>query len=600
MIKKPLAISHWPLVAAYCLSRKNRNLRLHIFSRILENGLKSKMLVFSALLAACCLPLAAQNVTAPLHSVDEYTIQRLATLYPQTNVHTAIRPYRREDMVKMGVQYLQNIAFSDITKYDVQHIFEQNNEFIDSLNIQSEKPILKHFYITPAHFFEINTPSFYLKANPIINIGLGISQNDNSNLFYNQRGVEIRGGIDKKVFFSTQILESQVRYPGYVNEFAKKVKALPGAGLFKNYQLDLFDVNNGYDFLVSQAYIGFNISKHIGLQFGHGTNFIGDGQRSLILSDFSTPYFYLKLNTRVWKFHYQNIFAELAAAGVRDDVGDKRIPKKYMAAHYLSYKVNTKLTFGIYEAVIFDRAKDQFELQYLNPIIFYRTVEGAIGSPDNALLGATAKWDAFNSISFYGQFVLDDIIVRRVFNGNLGWWGNKFGIQAGANYLNAFGIEHLDAQVEFNSIRPYTYTHRDSSATYSNFNQALAHPLGANFHEILFSIKYRPISKLHLNGKLFLVNTGEDFVGNPQNFGQNILRNNQFRPEDFGNTIGQGDATTIQYIYLSAAYELKHNLFLEVEYGNRNKSTASGGGDFASSWVSGKIRWNLPVRGNFF
>ena len=49
------------------------------------------------------------------------------------------------------------------------------------------------------------------------------------------------------------------------------------------------------------------------MQLGHDRNFIGNGYRSLILADYSTPYFFLKLNTRIWKFNYQNLFAELTA-----------------------------------------------------------------------------------------------------------------------------------------------------------------------------------------------------------------------------------------------------------------------------------------------
>jgi len=41
----------------------------------------------------------------------------------------------------------------------------------------------------------------------------------------------------------------------------------------------------------------------------------------------------------------------------------------------------------------------------------------------------------------------------------------KVGAQAGLKYINAFGLDHLDLQAEYNSIRPYTYSFRDSSAS---------------------------------------------------------------------------------------------------------------------------------------
>jgi hypothetical protein len=563
-----------------------------------------------------------QNVTAPIHGLGTQTIDRLDVLMGQSMIHTSIKPYRRDDLVHAGLNFFAD-SLSNLDLFDLQSIFIQNNEFSDLMEepkdeaekvfidstktfyIQksvrtkedqtlfplSRKPILKHFYKSPAHLFEINTEDFYLKANPIIHIGLGTGKSENSNLYFNQRGFELRGAIDRKVYFHTQILESQVRFPNYVNAFISEYKVIPSAGFYKGYALDFLNVKNGYDFLLAQAYIGFDISKHIGLQFGHGTNFIGDGYRSLLISDFSAPYFYLKLNTRVWKFHYQNIFAELAASGTRDDRGDQRIPRKYLAGHYLSFNIRPNLTVGVYEAVIFDRGKDRFEFQYLNPIIFYRTVEGMIGSPDNAILGLTAKWNLWNKVSLYGQFVLDDIQIKEVLDGNIGWWGNKFGVQAGVKYYNAFDIDHLDLQVELNHVRPYTYTHRDSSSTYSNFNQALAHPLGANFKEMIFMARFRPIERLQLEGRVFLVQTGE---GNDTlNVGTNILRSNGSRFANYEMFIGQGNAVDINFLQFNATYQLKHQMFIDLKFGKRKKSTASTVGNLSTTYFTAALRWNL-------
>ena len=111
----------------------------------------------------------------------------------------------------------------------------------------------------------------------------------------------------------------------------------------------------------------------------------------MLLSDYANNYLYLQLNTRVSIFHLQNTFAELSATGSRDNVGDSLLPKKYMAAHYLSLQVSPKLSFGLFESVIFSRDQG-FELQYLNPVIFYRTVERLLDSPDNVLLGLNINY----------------------------------------------------------------------------------------------------------------------------------------------------------------------------------------------------------------
>jgi hypothetical protein len=59
------------------------------------------------------------------------------------------------------------------------------------------------------------------------------------------------------------------------------------------------------------------------------------------------------------------------------------------------------------------------------------------------------------------------------------------GLQLGAKYINALGIKNLDLQLEYNRVRPFTYSHRDSVANYTHYNQPMAHPLGANFSETI-------------------------------------------------------------------------------------------------------------------
>lgn len=109
------------------------------------------------------------------------------------------------------------------------------------------------------------------------------------------------------------IQETQAGFPDYVNDRFDRYKYIPGQGFVKPYQSRLFDVENGHDYLNGQGYLGYNITRHVGMQFGYGKHFIGNGYCSLLLSDFSNNFLYLKINWKVWKFHYQNIFAELTA-----------------------------------------------------------------------------------------------------------------------------------------------------------------------------------------------------------------------------------------------------------------------------------------------
>ena len=576
----------------------------------------------------------AQGVGSPLGMDTYHIVDRLDIKTDIENpIHTSLKYYLRGDIANYAIGI--DTAMTPLTindRRDLYYLFKDNNEwlnnsnstrnnsnneslekvYIDSTNtfytyknnqanlasigsdyyIETKKPLLKYFYKTPANLLEINKNHFYIKINPILN-GQLYKENDNENPnFVNTRGMSVRGGIDNKVYFYSEIQETQAGFASYVNERIEKDLAVPGAALYKNYESSVWSKIKGYDYLNAQGYLGINISKHVGLQLGHGQNFIGNGYRSLLLSDFATNYFYLKLNTKVWRFHYQNIFAELSAQGGKNEIGDELIPKKYFAAHYLTYKFTNNFSVGLFESVVFNR-QNHFELQYLNPLILYRSVEQAIGSPDNAMIGIDFKWNFLNRFSLYGQLILDEFLFKELVVERNGWWANKNGVQLGLKYIDVLGVDHLDAQAEFNTVRPYTYTHRDttSSSSYTHYNQPLAHPIGANFNEFIFKLRYQPIKKLVIETRLVRANFGED--RDSTNWGTNILLSNRTKEQDYNNKVGQGINTTTIITGVDISYQLFHNMFIDFTYFYRNKDSEDNLLDTKTSYIGGGIRVNL-------
>ena len=593
-------------------------------------------LLYTLVLIMATYLLHAQGSSLIMGNEAYHTMDRLSIKSGiDVPFHTSLKNYTRKDITEYA-STLDSLDFNltALDKADLKFIFRDNNEwlktsefattlggnremvnnkvYIDSTRtfytfadsqiessktsdnyFLSNKPILKYFYKTPANFLEIDKKYFHLRVNPIIDFRIGKDTEDEELIFNNTRGVELRGGIDDRIFFYTNILETQTRFPEYIRRYVDKNEVIPNAGLFKKYESSVFNITDGYDYLNAQGFLGFNVSKHVGVQFGHGQNFIGNGMRSILLSDFATNYFYLKLNTRVWKFNYQNIFAELVA-GSRSPSQDDLLPKKYTATHHLSYDITPDINIGIFETVVFSR-NNQFEFQYLNPIILYRSIEHQIGSPDNVLLGLDAKWNLLNQFSLYGQLVLDEFKFDEV-TGNNGWWGNKFGIQAGLKYIDAFGVDHLDLQFETNIVRPYTFTHRDSSASYTHFNQALAHPLGANFKEYLCNIRYVPVKNLIINARVAYFEQGEDELGS--NWGSNLLLSHNTRELEYGNEIGQGFTSTTLMGRLNISYQVFHNMFVDLDYIYRSKDNELESLQQQTNYIGGGIRVNL-ARQNF-
>jgi hypothetical protein len=536
----------------------------------------------------------AQSTTLPIHAAAAQLTDRYDVLHPgHTPLHTAIQGYHRQDVAWLAA-HVDSLTTNPgrLETFDLQYLINENAIWApDSsrLQPQSRRGILGVLYRTPGSFFSLKKRHFALTVQPMLQLQVGKGASENNLTFQNQRGLEIQGSVDQKVFFYSNLVETQARFPDYFTTWVQRNRAIPGAGFYKNFKGSLWSFPNSYDYMLATAYAGVQISRHVGVQLGHGQHFIGHGIRSMLWSDMSPPAFFLKFDTRVWRLHYQNLFVELSPVSQVDIPDGTILPKKYAAMHYLSYKVSPRLTFGLFEATVLHRSR-QFEFQYLNPVIFYRTVEGMIGSPDNVLLGMNAQWIPRKGIQVYGQFLLDELRVSE-FLSTRGWWANKHGVQLGFKYHNAGGIDHLDVQLEYNSARPYTYAHGDPYDSYTHYNQPLAHPLGANFREIMAVVRYRPASRWWLTLRGMYARQGENSA--TENWGTDPLLTYNNRVREYGNRTTQGIGATFGWCSMDVSWMLQHNLYLDLKALWRRKDSVEEPRNQRTRWAGVGLRWNM-------
>jgi hypothetical protein len=548
----------------------------------------------------------AQSTYLNQGTKDIHFVQRLE-IKQQTNTDlnfSTLRPFNRKAIVRQA-EFLDSarLGYTDSTGHDKYkewtglnlspvdeynlHSFLMNNTewvTVPKLDFTGRKPILKSFYKTKTNFLEVKSNDFFLALNPVLQIYQGWDLDNSKAVSLNSRGVSVRGLIAKKLGFSAFITENQERGPQFFQQQVANFKAVPGVGFYKPFK------TNGVDYFDARGYITFAaVKNYINVQFGYDKNFIGNGYRSLFLSDWGNSHLFVKINTKIWKFNYQNLFMELMPQFKKS--GDTLLDRKYAAMHHLSMNVTKWLNVGLFEGVIFGR-KNRFDFQYLNPVIFYRHIEGTVGSPDNALAGLDFKANIAHQVQLYGQFLLDEFILSEVKN-NPGSWVNKWGIQAGVKYIDAFGIRNLDIQVETNRVRPFTYSHNDTIANYTHYNQPLAHPLGANFQEVLAIINFQPTPKWYITAKTIYYYQGLDSAG--RNFGSSPFKNYTTR---FGNNfkIGDGNKATVLNTILQLSYEWKENLYLDLSFQYRNYKIANLAGQNNTSMVTAGIRLNMFKR----
>ncbi|MES2432122.1 MAG: hypothetical protein V4556_14395 [Bacteroidota bacterium] len=515
----------------------------------------AKLLVF-----LCPVFASAQSTYLPegnkiYHFVDRMEIKHQAN----TGINfSTIKPYSRKNIVEQA-QFINkdSSSLSKVDAYNLNSIYMNNSEWYtgDKQGFMSKNPVLKNFYTTKANLYELDIKDFYLSVNPVLGFQFAKEQDNSEKLFLSTRGLTARGLIAKKISFSTTITDNQERGPSFFQSRVDSLHAVPGNGFYKDFKVRAFDYFDG------RGSFTVNATKYIDIQFGYDKNFIGDGYRSLFLSDAGSSNLFLKLNTKIWKLNYQNLFMELTPQ-FRSNVGDNLLDKKYAAMHHLSVNVSKSVTVGLFEGIIFGR-KNRFDFQYLNPIIFLRHVEGTIGSPDNALAGLNFKANALHRFQFYGQFLLDEFKLNKIKEGK-GWWANKWGLQLGAKYIDAFGISNLDLQVETNRVRPFTYTHDDSVSNYTHYNQPLAHPLGANFQEFIGIVKYQPAPKWYISARMIYYKQGFDSSRLGYASGSNIFRTNTDRTMQEGYDLGNGKKATCLNGIGRISYEFKENLFLDL------------------------------------
>lgn len=415
------------------------------------------------------------------------------------------------------------------------------------------------------HFIMVNEDDIILSVDPIFNLQIGRDQEAKRNVYMSTRGVMVHGNVNDKFFFYTQFHENQARFVNYVDEFVNLYQVAPGQGRVK------FLDNESFDFSQATGGIAYTLNKHFDFSLANDKLFIGDGYRSLLLSDNAYSYPFLRMNMTFWKFRYSVIYAVLQDLKTPHDF-DVGFNKKYSTTHYLDINIGkkNKISAGIFETVMFKPAASRgYELAYLNPMLFLRPVENSLDSPDNVLLGLNAKWKINKHNTVYTQFMLDEFIIDEVKSGK-GWWGNKQGIQFGFKSANLFKIKSMNFQSEINVVRPYTYQHRSEQQNYTHHNQALAHPLGANFLESVTMLNYRWrnfFGEIKYQYAKTAQDTGVDALGNPNNFGSDIFKSYIQHGPEYGHYLFDGLEGRLTSVELRINYLVNPKTNFNIEIG---------------------------------
>ena len=284
----------------------------------------------------------------------------------------------------------------------------------------------------------------------------------------------------------------------------------------------------------------------------------------------------------------------LTDGGVKTPFGTERLfQKKAASFQFLSWNASKRIQLGFFQGMIWQSADSMNIMNlnafYFNPIIFANANQYGLDNQNNVLLGSTVKLKIINSISFYGQYILDELATDFIKTS----LHNKQGFQIGGKYFDVLKIKNLHLQLEYNQVRPYSYAHSISSQSYTHYNQPLAHPLGANLKEAIVFMNYR-FGDFFAEVKFISAVIGKDSIG--MNLGNNIFKSDNTSYYGINSTLnqmGQGVKTNLNIVDVHIGYLVNPSTNFNIVIGISNRISSNSYTTTQSNFIYFGIRTSL-------
>jgi len=476
-----------------------------------------------------------------------------------TSFHTALKPYLIDSTISSKYNLLMHRGVDSTRKGWIKRkIFNE-------------------------HLFDEKTKEYTFYGDYLTDLQTGrdISGKKNTNL--NTRGYQFGGTVGDKFSFYTSGYENAGVFAPYYTDVVNSIHFVPGQSYDRS-----FGLTNSKDWSYATAILSYTPIKQLNITLGEDKTFIGDGYRSLLLSDNAAPYPLLRLTANVGPFQYMIMWSYLESLQAQkfDQFGSNR--RKWGVFHYLDWNVNKRLSFGFFNALISAETNDQgdthgFDLNYINPIIFDKSLSKSNFIPDNTFVGFTAKYKIFDKTAVYGQLMIDYFKASSFLTNSV---NNTNGVQLGIRGADLFKVNSLNYLVEYNAVRPYTYSSQQTITQYTQYDEPLGDPLGANFREWIGILNYS-VGRFDFQGQLNYAVYGLDLPG--ENDGKNVL-NPFFQIPTVNPPIGQGLKTNLYYGEGTISYLINPNHNLRLELGALYRDEKNSLGDKKTTLITFGLR----------
>jgi hypothetical protein len=457
----------------------------------------------------------------------------------ESSFHTSLRPFIIDSLISGRYDSLMNIGVSsDRKSWLNRKIFNE-------------------------HLFDVKTKDYTFYGDILADLQAGRDFSNKRTTNLNTRGFQFGGTVGTKFFFYTSGFENQGKFPTYYNNLINTNAFIPGQSYARHYH-GLAQDNQDWSYVT--AIVSYTPIKQLNITLGQDKMFIGDGYRSLLLSDYAANMPLLRLTANLGKVQYMMAWTYLEDLKEQrfDTFGSYR--RKWALFHYVDWNISNRVSFGFFNALISPETDAQgnrrgFDLNFINPVLFASSLGSSDSPKDNVFMGFTGKYKIFDKTAIYGQLLLDRFKAKDFFSGNN--TDNTNGVQLGIRGADIFKVERLNYLFEFNTVKPYTYSSKEPLSSYSFFGDPLGHPFGANFREFLGIMNYS-MGRFDFQGQLNYAKYGLD-ANQADNNGKIITKPYPAAPNPTP-VIGQGIPTQLYYAEGTVSFLInpKYNLRFEV------------------------------------
>lgn len=373
------------------------------------------------------------------------------------NYSLADLPMQRNDIM----QILAGVDTNELSKSEIKtldkfqkefELIEHKNKVLISSPTDSSQVLLSPLFGEDEKFFYKQTGKYAISIKPLANAEMRIfNEFDRESAVLANAGTRIYGTLDSILGYQLQVTNGAFLQGD--RELLEQDERLGQNIKFTVYDSD-FDFTESHLRLQKDWFYAYIGREH---------RLIGSGiNQRLLLSDASPPVDAFALGAKFKRFEYKYMHSSLLSLPLDSNIRtgiDSRFIDKNLVMHRASFRPSWG-EISIWEQIIY--TERGYDLAYLNPLSFFKSLEHALRDRDNSVMGFDFTVRPIKNLQLKGTYLLDDIIFSEIGNG---FWSNKSAYNISAISSLPFGI---DLGFEYTRNEPYVFTHFDNQMSLTN------------------------------------------------------------------------------------------------------------------------------------